>query len=128
MISDVIKYCTNKNSKKYTQKVIENSKALSSELKKLGWRITSGGTDNHVFLMDVWKDGRGLTGKKASSLLEEKGIIVNMNTIPYDTRSPFNPSGLRLGTAAVTTAGMNIKDMKKLAGDINTILNSEIKK
>ena len=108
--------------KKYQQQVIKNNKALSGELKRLGWRITSGGTDNHVFLMDVWNDGKGLTGKEASSRLEKKGIIVNMNTIPYDTRSPFNPSGLRMGTPAETTRGKKEKDMIKLAGTIDKIL------
>ena len=89
-------------------------------LKKRGWRITSGGTDSHVFLMDVWKEG--LTGKEASERLEKEGIIVNMNTIPYDTRSPFNPSGLRLGTAAETTRGKKEKDMIALAERIDKIL------
>lgn len=112
--------------KKYTQKVIDNCKTLAGELASYGWRITSGGTDNHVFLMDVWKDGEGLTGKKASQLLEKENIIVNMNTIPYDTRSPFNPSGLRIGTAAATTAGMGKVDMKKLAARMNKILQKGI--
>lgn len=112
--------------KKYIKGVIENSKVLASELAALGWRITSGGTDNHVFLVDVWKDGKGLSGKKASELLEKNGIIVNMNTIPFDTRSPFNPSGIRIGTAAVTTAGMNKKDMKALSATIHAILSSGI--
>lgn len=106
--------------KKYAEQVIKNSKALAAELKKLGWRITSGGTDNHVFLMDVWKEG--LTGKEASARLEKEGIIVNMNTIPFDTRSPFNPSGLRIGTPAETTRGKKEKDMIKLAHHIDTIL------
>lgn len=108
--------------KKYTEQVVKNSKALAGELKNLGWRITSGGTDNHVFLMDVWNGGEGLTGKEASTRLEKNGIIVNMNTIPYDTRSPFNPSGLRLGCAAETTRGKKEKDMIKLAQRINAIL------
>ncbi|MCI5051314.1 MAG: serine hydroxymethyltransferase [Candidatus Pacebacteria bacterium] len=107
---------------KYTQQVVKNSKALAGELKKLGWRITSGGTDNHVFLMDVWKEG--ITGKEASTKLEKEGIIVNMNTIPFDTRSPFNPSGLRLGTAAETTRGKKEKDMITLAHRINDILRA----
>jgi glycine hydroxymethyltransferase len=110
--------------KKYTQQVVKNSKALAGELKNLGWRITSGGTDNHVFLMDVWNDGTGLTGKEASTRLEKNGIIVNMNTIPYDTRSPFNPSGLRLGCAAETTRGKKEKDMIALAQRINDILRA----
>ena len=108
--------------KKYTEQVVKNSKALAGELKNLGWRITSGGTDNHVFLMDVWNEGAGLTGKDASTRLEKNGIIVNMNTIPYDTRSPFNPSGLRLGCAAETTRGKKEKDMIKLARKIDKIL------
>lgn len=113
--------------KKYVKQVVENAKTLSKELSKLGWRITSGGTDNHLFLVDVWKDGKGLTGKDASERLEKKGIIVNMNTIPNDTRSPFNPSGIRIGTAAVTTEGMGTKDMKKLAQNIHDILSAGIK-
>jgi glycine hydroxymethyltransferase len=108
--------------KKYTEQVVKNSKALSGELKNLGWRITSGGTDNHVFLVDVWNNGEGITGKEASTRLEKKGIIVNMNTIPFDTRSPFNPSGLRLGTAAETTRGKKEKDMIILARQIDKIL------
>lgn len=111
--------------KRYTKKVVRNSKVLAEELQSRGWRITSGGTDNHVLLVDVWNDGKGLTGKEASERLEKNGIIVNMNTIPYDTRSPFNPSGIRIGTADVTTAGMNTRDMKKLAERIDTILRKE---
>lgn len=110
--------------KKYAEQVIKNTKILASELKKLGWRIISGGTDNHVFLMDVWNNGTGITGKEASDRLEENGIILNMNTIPYDTRSPFNPSGVRIGCAAETTRGKKETDMKKLASRINKILNA----
>lgn len=126
-VAVALKEASSASFKSYAKKVVDNSKALASELKRLGWRITSGGTDNHVFLMDVWKDGEGLTGKKASELLEKQGIIVNMNTIPYDTRSPFSPSGIRIGTPAVTTAGMNTKDMKALAGRIDAILRKGIK-
>lgn len=108
--------------KKYAKQIIKNTKALSGELKKLGWRIISGGTDNHVFLMDVWKEGKGITGKQASDKLEKEGIILNMNTIPYDTRTPFNPSGLRMGCAAETTRGKKEKDMIILARRIDKIL------
>ena len=108
--------------KKYAEQVVKNAKALSGELKKHGWRITTGGTDNHLFLLDVWKNGEGLTGKDASNRLEKEGIIVNMNTIPFDTRSPFNPSGLRIGTAAETTQGKKEKDMLILAKRIDKIL------
>jgi glycine hydroxymethyltransferase len=72
--------------------------------------------------MDVWDNGKGTSGKEASEKLENEGIIVNMNTIPFDTRSPFNPSGLRFGTAAETTIGKNESDMIKYARRIDTIL------
>jgi len=98
---------------------------LAAELKKLGWRIISGGTDNHVFLVDVWNDGAGITGKQASDKLEAAGIILNMNTIPYDTRTPFNPSGIRIGCAAETTRGKKESDMIKLASRIDNILRAK---
>ncbi len=109
--------------KKYIKQVVKNTKTLAEELKKLGWHIISGGTDSHVFLMDVWGNGDGITGKEASDKLEKNKIIVNMNTIPYDTRTPFNPSGIRIGCAAETTRGKKESDMIKLANKINKILN-----
>lgn len=108
--------------KTYAKQIIANTKTLAAELKKLGWRIISGGTDSHLFLMDTWLDGKGLSGKEASSKLEKAGIIVNMNTIPFDTRSPFDPSGLRVGTAGETTRGKKEKDMINLAQKIDKIL------
>lgn len=114
--------------KNYAKQVVKNTQALAHTLKKLGWRITSGGTDNHVFLMDVWNDGAGISGKDAALGLEKEGIIVNMNTIPFDTRSPFNPSGLRMGAAAETTRGKKEKDMVQLAYKIDQILRSHNEK
>jgi len=108
--------------KKYAKQILLNTKTLALELKKLGWRIISGGTDSHLFLMDTWMDGKGISGKEASSKLEKAGIIVNMNTIPFDTRSPFDPSGLRIGTAGETTRGKKEKDMIALAKKIDQIL------
>ncbi len=107
--------------KKYATQVIKNAAALSGELKRLGWRIVSGGTDNHLMLVDTWKNG--ISGKEASDRLEEAGIIVNMNTIPNDTRKPMDPSGVRLGTAAETTRGAKERDMEMLARAIDTILS-----
>ena len=101
--------------KKYARQVLKNAETLADELTKLGWRIISGGTDSHLILMDTWLGGKGLGGKEASDLLEEAGIIVNKNTIPNETRSPMDPSGIRLGTAAETTRGKKEKDMKKIA-------------
>lgn len=112
----------NPSFKKYASQVIKNAAILSEELKKRGWRIISGGTDSHLFLMDVWMGGKGISGSEASEKLEKAGIIVNKNTIPGETRSPFDPSGLRLGTAAETTRGAKQKDMIKLAERIDKVL------
>jgi glycine hydroxymethyltransferase len=106
----------------YAKQVIKNAQTLATELKKRGWRIISGGTDSHLILVDVWKDGKGISGKEASERLEKVGIIVNKNAIPFDTRSPFDPSGIRLGTASETTRGKKEKDMVKLAGRIDECL------
>lgn len=108
--------------KKYIKQVIKNAKILSGELSKKGWRIISGGTDTHLFLVDVWNGGAGITGSEAESRLEKAGIIVNKNTIPFDTRSPMDPSGIRIGTPAETTRGKKEKDMIKIAETINKLL------
>lgn len=109
--------------KQYARQVILNAKTLATELKRLGWRIVSGGTDTHLFLVDTYM--RGISGKEASLKLEHAGIIVNKNTIPYDTRSPMDPSGIRIGTAAVTTGGMKEKDMKRIAKRIHDTLTKK---
>ncbi len=106
--------------KTYAAQVVKNAKVLASELKNLGWHIVTGGTDNHLMLVDTWKNG--VSGKDASLRLERAGIIVNMNTIPFDTRKPMDPSGIRLGTAAETTRGMKERDMKALAKKIDLVL------
>lgn len=109
--------------KTYAKQIIKNTKTLASELKKRGWRIVSGGTDNHLLLIDVFGSTKGeLTGKKASEKLEKSGIIVNKNTIPFDLRSPVDPSGIRLGTAAETTRGKRERDFVKIAERIDKIL------
>lgn len=104
----------------YAAQIVKNAHALAGELKKLGWRVVSGGTDNHLLLVDTW--GNGVSGKEASERLERAGIIVNMNTIPNDMRKPMDPSGIRLGTAAETTRGKKEKDMLKLAQKIDAVL------
>ncbi len=108
--------------KKYAMQVKKNAKVLAEELSKKGWRIISGGTDSHLILIDTWMEGKGISGKEASDRLEKEGIIVNKNAIPYDTRPPVDPSGIRLGTAAETTRGKKEKDMKKIAERIDKIL------
>ncbi|MFH0712627.1 MAG: serine hydroxymethyltransferase [Candidatus Jorgensenbacteria bacterium] len=106
--------------KKYARQIVKNAQALAAELKRLGWRVVSGGTDNHLLLLDTWK--RGVGGAKASDALERVGIVVNKNTIPYDERKPFDPSGVRIGPAAMTTRGMKEKEMTKIAGLIDAAL------
>lgn len=111
--------------KKYAQQIKKNAKVLASELSNKGWRIISGGTDSHLILVDTWMEGKGISGKEASDRLEKEGIIVNKNAIPYDTRPPVDPSGIRLGTAAETTRGKKEKDMKKIAERIDKILRKK---
>lgn len=108
--------------KKYAKQVLKNCQALAKELHKLGWRIVSGGTESNLLLVDTWMEGKGLPGKDAEAKLEKAGIIVNKNTIPGETRSPFDPSGIRLGTAAETTRGKKERDMVKIAQKIDKVL------
>ena len=110
--------------KKYAEQVVKNAKALAEELERLGFKIITGGTDNHLMLIDVTP--LGLTGKQAGELLEKNNIIVNKNMIPYDPRKPWDPSGIRLGTPAVTTQGMREKDMTAIARQIAKILNPKL--
>lgn len=108
--------------KAYQQQVINNAKALADALSSEGIRIVSGGTDNHVFLIDV--KGLGLTGKVAEHVLDEVGITVNKNTIPYDQESPFVTSGIRIGTPAVTSRGFKEEEMKEIASIIADLLKN----
>jgi len=109
----------------YARQIIKNADKLAGELTRLGWRIVSGGTDTHLILMDTWMNGKGISGKEASDRLEKAGIIVNKNTIPGETRSPMDPSGIRLGTASETTRGKKEKDMVKIAQEIDKVLKSK---
>jgi glycine hydroxymethyltransferase len=106
----------------YSEEVIKNAQALATTLQEKGWHIISGGTDSHLFLLDTWSNG--ISGKAASDALEQEGIVVNKNTIPFDTRSPMDPSGIRIGTAAETTRGKTVEDMKKIGNDIDRILRA----
>jgi glycine hydroxymethyltransferase len=108
--------------------ICNNGTPLATELKKLGWKIISGGTDSHLVLMDTWMNGQGLPGKEASDILEKNGIIVNKNTIPGETRSPMDPSGIRLGSAAETTRGKKEKDFVNIARKIDSILKKKASK
>ncbi|VEF47201.1 glycine hydroxymethyltransferase [Bacillus freudenreichii] len=107
----------------YMEQVVRNASMLAETLKNAGASIVSGGTDNHLLLVDVrpW----GLTGKEAEQLLEEAGITVNKNTIPYDPESPFVTSGIRIGTAALTSRGMKESEMEIIGHHIGDILTSK---
>ena len=107
----------------YIEQVLANAKTLCGELLSLGWRIVSGGTDNHLMLINLGADG--ISGKKAEDRLGKAGITVNKNTVPFDTRKPYIGSGVRIGTPAVTTRGMGTGEMKLIAGLIDRVLRSE---
>lgn len=108
--------------KTYQQQILKNSKALSGELAKLGYRIVAGGTDTHLFLLDL--SDKNITGKDAATVLDKASITVNKNLIPYDKKSPFVASGIRIGTPAITTRGMKEAEMKLIAGMINEVITS----
>lgn len=97
----------------YQQQIIDNANTLAESLKSYGMRLVSGGTENHMMLVDL--TNMKITGKEAEEALDKVGITVNKNTIPFETRSPFVTSGIRIGTPAVTTRGMKKKEMKKIA-------------
>lgn len=109
--------------KEYQRQILANAKALCAELQEQGLRIVSGGTDNHLMLVDVWMDGKGITGKDAEKALEAAHITVNKNTIPFDQNKPFVASGLRIGTPAVTTRGMKEAEMREIALMIAAIVH-----
>ncbi|MBK9155255.1 MAG: serine hydroxymethyltransferase [Chloracidobacterium sp.] len=109
--------------KAYQQQVLDNAKALAASLAEAGLRIVSGGTDNHLMLVDVWLDGKGITGKEAEKALEAVNITVNKNTIPFDTQKPFVASGIRIGTPALTTRGMKVDEMAQIGGMIASVLH-----
>ena len=109
------------NFKIYSENVVNNAQVLAEALQSGGIRLVSGGTDTHLILIDC--NSLGITGRKAQNALEGSGIIANRNTIPYDERSPFVTSGLRIGTPALTSRGMGADEMKKLASWIIHVLS-----
>ncbi|MFA6075939.1 MAG: serine hydroxymethyltransferase [Negativicutes bacterium] len=106
----------------YQQRIIDNAQALATALTENGFNLVSGGTDNHLMLVDL--RNIGLTGKVAEKLLDEIGITVNKNAIPFDPTSPFITSGIRIGTPAATTRGLNTDDMKEIAAIIKLVLTN----
>ena len=110
--------------KEYQKQIVKNSKALAEGLMKRGIGLVSGGTDNHLLLIDLRIKHPDLTGKDAQTALDKANITTNKNTIPGETRSPFKASGIRLGTPAVTSRGMKEEDMDRIAEAIVTVLNA----
>ncbi len=107
--------------KEYQKQIIANARALAGAFQKKGYRIVSGGTDNHLFSIDL--NNKGLNGKDAQEALDKARITVNKNTIPYDPNPPMKPSGIRIGVPAVTTRGMKEKEMEEIASFIDEVLS-----
>jgi glycine hydroxymethyltransferase len=107
--------------KVYGQQIVKNAKALAAKLSGKGYELVTGGTDNHLLLIDLTK--KGVTGAEAETALGKAGITVNKNTVPYDPRPPFDPSGIRLGTPALTTRGMTTTEMDQIADWIDKAIS-----
>jgi len=107
--------------KEYTKSVVKNAKTMAEEFMSLDYHLISGGTDTHVMLIDL--TNKNITGKAAENALEKAGITVNKNMVPFDQRSPFITSGIRIGTPAITTRGMGIAEMRKIVKLIDSIIN-----
>ncbi len=116
--------CLKPEFKTYTTQLAKNCKALCASMEKRGYKIVSGGTDNHLFLVDLRANLPELTAKKAQETLDLANITCNKNTVPYETRSPFQASGIRLGTAAVTSRGLIEADMDEIAACIDLVLKA----
>ncbi len=104
----------------YARQVVSNARTLAAELKERGFDLVSGGTDNHLILIDL--TNKGVIGKKAAKALDRAGIVCNYNTVPFDPRKPFSPSGIRLGTPAVTSRGMDEAAMRQIAAWIDQVI------
>lgn len=109
--------------KKYASQILKNAKVLENELRKHGFKLMFGGTDNHMVLVDVF-GSKGVTGEEAVVALDEIGISINKNMIPDDSRSPMDPSGIRIGVPAITTRGMREKEIKVIANWINEAIEN----
>lgn len=109
--------------REYQQQVVKNAAALADQLKKLGFRIVSGGTDNHLLLVDL--KNKNITGKEAEEILEDAGLTVNKNAIPFDKESRFVTGGIRIGTPSVTTRGLKEKEMRQIADWMNRVISNK---
>ncbi len=119
-IGVALKEAATEEFREYGRQTVRNAKALASELLERGFSLVSGGTDNHLVLIDL--TSKGVFGKKAAQALDRAGIVTNYNAIPYDTRKPFSPSGLRIGTPAVTSRGMGEDEMRQIAAWMDEVV------
>ncbi len=108
--------------REYAAQVVANARALAAALVDRGFDLVTGGTDNHLILIDL--TGKGIGGKPAAKALDRAGIELNYNTVPYDTRKPFDPSGIRLGTPAITTRGFGVAETRRVARMIAEVLHA----
>lgn len=122
-IAVCLKEASSSKFKTYANQIVKNCKKLAGELKKHGFNLVTGGTDNHLILIDL--RNKNVSGKEAQQRLEKAGITTNKNTIPFDPNPPFKPSGLRLGTPAITTRGMKEKEMEKIASWISEAISDK---
>ncbi|MBT3835165.1 serine hydroxymethyltransferase [Candidatus Peribacteria bacterium] len=109
--------------KTYAEQIVKNAKALAENMKSHGLRLVSGGTDNHLILFET-QQSKGISGRDAAKALDKAGIVTNCNTVPFDPNPPFNPSGVRIGTPAITSRGMKEDEMKKIGDWINSVLEN----
>jgi len=116
--------CLKPSFKDYSAQIIRNAKAFAAAMEKRGYKIVAGGTDNHLFLVDLRGNLPELTAKKAQEALDRANITCNKNTVPFETRSPFQASGIRLGTPAVTTRGLKEAEMEQIADCIDAVLKA----
>jgi len=108
----------------YARQVVKNAAAFATAMTSRGYKVVSGGTENHLFLVDLRHNLPELTAKKAQETLDLAHITLNKNTVPFETRSPFQGSGIRIGTPAMTTRGLVEKDMDEIAAAIDTVLKA----
>ncbi|MHA1473959.1 MAG: serine hydroxymethyltransferase, partial [Promethearchaeota archaeon] len=111
--------------KVYAQQIVKNAKALAEELMALGIKLVSNGTDNHLILIDMRPEGLTGEGKLIQNALDHAALTVNKNTVPYEPSTPFNPSGIRLGTPAITSRGMKESEMKVIASGLARVIKSK---
>jgi glycine hydroxymethyltransferase len=108
--------------REYAQNVVKNAAVIAAELMALGYHVVSGGTDNHLILVDL--TNKNIPGKLAAKALDKAGIELNYNSVPYDTRRPFDPSGIRLGSPSVTSRGMGATEMKQIVAWMDRVMSN----